>query len=334
MAILVTGGAGYIGSHTALALLDAGEDIIVLDDLSTGQPFLIPPHARHYHGDVGDRALVQRLFASHPIEAVIHFAGSIVVPDSVADPLRYYENNTAKSRSLIEQTITAGVKSFIFSSTAAVYGAAGARALDETSELRPESPYGWSKRMTEIMLADAARAHDFRYVALRYFNVAGADPSLRAGQSSHRATHLIKIACQVATGARPFMEVYGEDYSTPDGTCMRDYIHVSDLAAAHAAALRYLRKDGASDVFNCGIGLGYSVREVIAAVTRVCGAELDVRPAPRRAGDPPVLVANADKLRARLGWSPLYPELEVMVTHALAWERKLDGLLKAPGQRP
>ena len=334
MAILVTGGAGYIGSHTALALLDAGEDVVVLDDLSTGQPFLIPPQARHHHCDVGDRALVQRLFASHPIEAVIHFAGSIVVPDSVADPLRYYENNTAKSRSLIEQTITAGVKLFIFSSTAAVYGAAGANALDEMTELRPESPYGWSKRMTEIMLADAARAHDFRHVALRYFNVAGADPSMRAGQSSQRATHLIKIACQVATGARPFMEVYGEDYSTPDGTCMRDYIHVSDLAAAHAAALRYLRKDGASDVFNCGIGLGYSVREVIAAVTRVCGAELDVRPAPRRAGDPPVLVANADKLRARLGWSPLYPELEVMVTHALAWERKLDGLLKAPGQRP
>lgn len=323
MSVLVTGGAGYIGSHMALELLEAGERVVVLDDLSAGTRALVPQDAEFIEGDAGDGALVAGLIARHGIGAVVHFAGSIVVEESVADPLGYYLNNTVKSRALIAAAVAGGVRHFIFSSTAAVYGMAGDAPIREDAPLAPLSPYGASKLMTERMLADAGRAHGLAGVSLRYFNVAGADPQGRAGQVSRRATHLIKIACETALGKRSHMAVYGSDYPTPDGTCVRDYIQVTDLARAHTAALAYLRAGGASDAFNCGYGRGFSVLQVIEAVKRAAGRDFDVRPGPRRAGDPAVLIAAPDRIRARLGWTPRFDALDTIVTQALAWERSL-----------
>ena len=329
MTILVTGGAGYIGSHMVLELLAAGEKVVVLDNLSTGVRAAVPDDAQLVVGDVGDQDAVAALIGKHAIDAIVHFAGSIVVPDSVADPLGYYHNNTVKSRALMAAAVATDVKHFIFSSTAAVYGMPSTNPVSEMNELRPISPYGTSKLMTELMLADTSRAHDFRYAALRYFNVAGADPMGRSGQSTPRATHLIKVACQTALGEHAELKVYGTDYPTPDGTCVRDYIHVSDLARAHMAALRNLRAGGASEVFNCGYGRGYSVLDVIKAVKAVSGVDFKVHLVPRRAGDPAALVASAARIRATLGWQPQLEELNTIVEHAFAWEERLVKLAKA-----
>ena len=326
MSILVTGGAGYIGSHMVLELLDTGEQPVVLDNLSTGFRWAVPPAVPLIVGDCGDQEQVRALMRKHDVDAIIHCAGSIVVPDSIADPLGYYLNNTVKSRALIEAAIAAGIRHFIFSSTAAVYGTPSTSPVAEDAPTAPISPYGSSKLMTEIMLADAARAHDLRYVTLRYFNVAGADPQGRAGQSTPRATHLIKVACETAVGARPYIEVFGTDYPTRDGTCVRDYIHVSDLAAAHSAALRHLRAGGASDIFNCGYSAGYSVLEVIEAVKRASGRSFEVRVGGRRAGDPASLVAQSAKIRSALGWQPRFDDLDRIVAHAYAWEQRRSHL--------
>lgn len=321
--VLVTGGAGYIGSHMVLELVDKGERVVVLDNLSTGFRAAIAPEATLVVGDVGDQDLVRTIVRKHDVEAVIHFAGSIVVPESVADPLGYYNNNTAKSRSLMEALVSTGVRRMIFSSTAAVYGNPKETPVTETAQPAPMSPYGWSKLMTEIMLGDTSRAHDFNFVALRYFNVAGADPKGRSGQSTPRATHLIKVACETALGKRPGMEVFGTDYPTHDGTCVRDYIHVSDLARAHSAALEHLRRGGESNIFNCGYGRGYSVLEVIETVRRVSGNNFEAKLSPRRPGDPASIVAGADKIRSALGWKPQLDDLEKIVTHALTWEKRI-----------
>jgi UDP-glucose 4-epimerase len=323
MSILVTGGAGYIGSHMVLALLDAGENVVVVDNLSTGFRWAVAEAVTLVIGDVADQALIEEVIDRHKVEAIIHFAGSIVVPDSMVDPLGYYMNNTVKSRSLIETAVVKGVKHFIFSSTAAVYGMPAVNPVSEDAPLNPISPYGASKLMTEWMLRDAARAHEMSYIALRYFNVAGADPKGRAGQSTHRATHLIKVACQTALGMRHHMDVYGRDYDTPDGTCLRDYIHVTDLAHAHLQGLSHLRAGGNSGIFNCGYGHGTSVLEVIAAVERVAGHKIDVREAARRPGDPAALVASADRIRQLLDWYPSHDNLDEIVGSALAWERTL-----------
>lgn len=320
MTILVTGGAGYIGSHMVLDLLDLGESVVVLDNLSTGFRWAVPTNATLVVGDVGDQDLVRSIVRKHGVKAIIHFAGSIVVPESVADPLGYYHNNTVKSRALMEVAVEMGIEQFIFSSTAAVYGNPSEVPVREDAELKPMSPYGSSKLMTEIMLADAARAHNFRYVALRYFNVAGADPQGRTGQSTPNATHLIKVACEAALGKRPCIEVFGTDYPTEDGTCIRDYIHVTDLVRAHRAALRHLRDGGDSEIFNCGYSKGFSVLQVIDAVKRVSGADFEVRNAPRRAGDPAAIVAASDKIRVHLGWRPELDKLETIAAQALAWE--------------
>jgi UDP-glucose 4-epimerase len=325
MAVLVTGGAGYIGSHMVWELLDAGEEVVVLDRLSTGFDWAVAPEARLVVGDVADRDLVARIIRDHGVDAIIHFAGSIVVPESVADPLAYYENNTCKTRTLIETAVKAGVGSFIFSSTAAVYGGAGMEPVREDTRLAPESPYGLSKLMSEWMLRDAAAAYGLRYTALRYFNVAGADPRGRTGQSTPGATHLIKVACETALGKRPFMQVFGTDYETPDGTCVRDYIHVSDLVAAHRLALQRLRAGGASMVANCGYSHGYSVLEVIEAVQRAFGHDFDVRTSARRPGDAAAIVANSDLARRELGWTPDRDDLDLIVQDALNWERILTG---------
>jgi UDP-glucose 4-epimerase len=323
MSVLVTGGAGYIGSHMALELLDSGESVIVLDNLSTGFRWAVPTNATLVVGDVGDQELVRSIVRKHGVDSILHFAGSIVVPESVADPLGYYHNNTVKSRALMEVAVEMGIKHFIFSSTAAVYGMPKENPVGEDAPLDPMSPYGSSKMMTEIMLADTSRAHDFRYVALRYFNVAGADPKGRSGQSTPNATHLIKVACEAALGKRPYLEVFGTDYDTPDGTCIRDYIQVTDLVRAHLAALRHLRDDGPSDVFNCGYSKGFSVLQVIEAVKRVSGADFEVRLGPRRPGDPAAIVAASDKIRVRLGWRPSYDDLDTIARQALAWETHL-----------
>ena len=326
MSVLVTGGAGYIGSHMVLELLDAGESVVVLDNLSTGLAWAIPKGVTLIEGDVGDQDLVGRVLESQGVDAIIHFAGSIVVPDSVADPLGYYLNNTVKSRALLETAVKCGIRHFIFSSTAAVYGMTGDEPVAEDAPLAPMSPYGSSKRMTEIMLADTARAHDLRYVALRYFNVAGADPKGRSGQSTPRATHLIKVACETALGKRSHMQVFGTDYPTPDGTCLRDYIHVTDLTRAHLAALRHLRAGGASDIFNCGYGRGFSVLEVIDAVKRAAGHDFDVRLSARRPGDPARIVAASERIREALAWLPEHDDLDTVVRHALGWEKRLSRL--------
>lgn len=323
MAILITGGAGYIGSHVVLAALEAGYSVMVADNLSTGRRDLVDSRADFIKGDIGDPNFVEQLFANHMIEAVLHFAGSIIVPESVENPLLYYRNNTAATRTLLEAAVEAGIPHFIFSSTAAVYGDPATIPVKENAALAPLSPYGTSKLMSEWMLTDAAAAHDIRYVALRYFNVAGADPERRTGQSTPNATHLIKVASQAALGERSHLAIFGEDYDTPDGTGVRDYIHVSDLASAHIAALRYLEKGGASDVFNCGYGRGFSVKEVTDMVKKVSGTEFDVRMEPRRAGDSPKVVASVDKIHAAMDWSPKWDDLETIVRHALSWERKL-----------
>ena len=329
MSVLVTGGAGYIGSHMVLELVDAGEKVVVIDNLSTGFRWAVAPAATLVVGDIADTDLVKKTIEAHGVTAIIHFAGSIVVPDSVSDPLGYYLNNTVKSRGLIQCAVECGVKQFIFSSTAAVYGNPQENPVTETAAPAPMSPYGSSKLMTEIMLADTANAHDFRFVALRYFNVAGADPQGRSGQSTPRATHLIKVACETALGKRAQMEVFGTDYPTADGTCVRDYIHVKDLARAHVAALAHLRKGGKSDIFNCGYSKGFSVHEVIAAVKRVSGRDFSVKLSPRRAGDPAAIVAASSKIRSDLGWIPQHDDLETIVAQALAWEKRVDALKQA-----
>ncbi len=326
MSVLVTGGAGYIGSHMVLELLDTGEAVVVLDNLSTGLSWAVPKGVTLVEGDVGDQDLVRRVLESERVDAIIHFAGSIVVPDSVADPLGYYLNNTVKSRALLEMAVKCGVPHFIFSSTAAVYGMTGDAPVSEDAPLAPISPYGSSKRMTEIMLADTARAHDLRYVALRYFNVAGADPKGRSGQSTPRATHLIKVACETALGKRSHMQVFGTDYPTPDGTCLRDYIHVTDLTRAHLAALRHLRAGGTSEIFNCGYGRGFSVLEVIDAVKRAAGHDFEVRMGPQRPGDPARVVAASERIRQTLAWMPEQDNLDTIVGHALGWEKRLARL--------
>lgn len=323
MAVLVTGGAGYIGSHMVWALLDQGEEVVVLDRLSTGFDWAVAGAATLVVGDIADQNLIRETIRKHEVDAIIHFAGSIIVPESVADPLGYYLNNTAKSRDLIEVAIRSGVKNFIFSSTAAVYGSPETFPVSEEAPLRPESPYGTSKLMTEMMLRDCATAHDFRYTALRYFNVSGADPKLRTGQSTKGATHLIKVACETATGKRPYMEVFGTDYATRDGTCVRDYVHVWDLVNAHYLALQRLRGGGGSLIANCGYGQGYSVLEVIEAVRKVAGTDFEVRMSGRRPGDAVAIVASNDRCRHDLGWQPKHQGLEEIVGHALGWEAKL-----------
>jgi UDP-glucose 4-epimerase len=323
MAILVTGGAGYIGSHMAYGLIDAGERVAVLDDLSAGDKACVPPQAAYHHGDVGDEALLSGIFREHDIEAVIHFAGSASVPESVANPLAYYLNNTAKSRSLLAASVEHGVKHFIFSSTSVVYCPTEPMPLAETCKINPISPYGASKVMTERMLADVSLAHDITHCVLRYFNVAGADPKGRTGQSSPKSAHLIKMASQVALAKRPQLSVYGTDYPTRDGTCVRDYIHVTDLVDAHLDALRYLRQGGASQVMNVGYGRGYSVLEVVEAVKRVSGVDFPVKIEARRPGDPAELVSDPSLARELLGWTPRLDDLAVIVEHALSWERRL-----------
>jgi UDP-glucose 4-epimerase len=323
MTVLVTGGAGYIGSHMVYALVAAGERVVVLDNLTTGFDWAVSPEALLVQGETGDQALVASLIKQHGIEAIIHFAASIVVPDSVADPLGYYKNNTVNSRALIECAVQGGVRHFIFSSTAAVYGNPARVPVTEDDTLTPMSPYGSSKLMTEIMLRDAGLAHGLKHVILRYFNVAGADPELRTGQSTKGATHLIKVAVETALGRRAKMDVFGTDYPTPDGTCVRDYIHVSDLTQAHLDALRYLRGGGGSATLNCGYGRGFSVLDVIDTVKRVSGTDFKVDMSPPRPGDPAQIVASSDRARALIGWKPAHDDLSTIVTHALGWERKL-----------
>ena len=325
MTILVTGGAGYIGSHMVHELVDASEPVVVLDNLSTGFRFLLPSAVAFVAGSTGDRELVAKTLRHYRVTAIIHFAASIVVPESVSNPLGYYRNNTMNTCNLLDVAIETGVKQFIFSSTAAVYGNAEQTPVREDAATLPISPYGTSKLMSEIMLHDAGKAHGLRFVVFRYFNVAGADPKLRTGQSTPAATHLIKVACEAALGKRPRIEVFGTDYPTPDGTCIRDYIHVSDLARAHSAALAHLRRGGANATFNCGYGQGSSVFEVIDAVRRASGRDFPVEISGRRAGDPPALVANVDRIRATLDWRPQFQDLDTIVAHALAWEKRLPG---------
>lgn len=323
MAVLVTGGAGYIGSHMVWELLDHGEEVVVFDRLSTGLRQAVPCGVPLIEGDVGDRVLLGKVMRQHAIEAVIHFAGSTVVPESMADPLGYYLNNTVASRTLIEAAVAARVKAFIFSSTAAVYGTPECLPVTETTPPRPQSPYGTSKLMTEVMLADAGRAHGLPYTALRYFNVAGADPAGRAGQSTPGATHLIKVVCEAALGRRSHVCVHGTDYDTQDGTCVRDFIHVSDLVRAHYLALRRLRGGGNGLIANCGYGRGYSVLEVIDAVREVSGLDFEVVHADRREGDIVSMVADASLARRELGWTPTLDDLAEIVRHSLAWETTL-----------
>jgi UDP-glucose 4-epimerase len=328
MTILVTGGAGYIGSHMVHMLADAGERVVVLDNLSTGFEWALPKSVQLVLGETGNQSRVAALIAEHQVDAIIHFAASIVVPDSVRDPLGYYRNNTMNSRALLEVAVNGGVRQFIFSSTAAVYGNPETSPVSEDATLMPMSPYGSSKLMTEVMLKDVGAAYDMKYVILRYFNVAGADPALRTGQSTIGATHLIKVAVEAALGIRAKLDVYGTDYDTPDGTCVRDYIHVMDLANAHMASLAHLRGGGNSATFNCGYGHGYSVLEVIEAVKRVSGNDFTVELAARRPGDPAMIVADATRIRAQLGWVPRFDNLDTIVEHAVAWERRLEGLRK------
>jgi UDP-glucose 4-epimerase len=325
MAILVTGGAGYIGSHMVHELVDAGEAVVVLDNLSTGFRFLIPNSVPMIVGSTGDQELVAQVIATHRVDAIIHFAASVVVPDSMSDPLGYYRNNTINTGLLLQAAIASGVRHVIFSSTAAVYGSPDTVSVRENAPTNPISPYGSSKLMSEIMLHDAGRAYDLHFVVLRYFNVAGADPKLRTGQSTPMATHLIKVAAEAALGQRPKISVYGTDYPTPDGTCIRDYIHVSDLVRAHSSALAYLRRGGANATFNCGYGHGHSVLEVLAAAKRVSGRDFPVEFVGRRAGDPAALVADVSRIHAAFDWRPLFDDLDTIVTHALAWERRLSG---------
>ncbi|RKE86296.1 UDP-glucose 4-epimerase GalE [Rhizobium sp. AG855] len=327
MAILVTGGAGYIGSHMVWALLDAGEEVVVVDRLSTGFRWAVAPQARFYLGDIGKPSVLKHVFAENDIEAIIHFAGSIVVPDSIADPLGYYENNTGNTHRLLAAAVKAGIDKVIFSSTAAVYGTPDTSLpIREDAPLRPETPYGQSKMMSEQMLKDTARSHGLNYVALRYFNVAGADVKGRSGNSAIGATHLLKVACEAALGRRKSMSVFGTDYDTPDGTGVRDYIHVNDLVDAHLRALCYLRKGGGPLVANCGYGRGYSVLDIIDAVQRATNRTFEVDYTDRRPGDAGLVVADSTLARTVLDWQPRYDDLDVIVETALAWERHLEAM--------
>jgi UDP-glucose 4-epimerase len=321
--VLVTGGAGYIGSHTLLQLVERGERCVVLDDLSTGFRQAVRG-AELVVGNVGDRALVDRVLAENRVDTIIHFAAHTIVPESVSNPLKYYGNNTCATRSLLDAAAQAGVKHFVFSSTAAVYGIPSGGLASEETATAPINPYGTSKLMSEWMLRDLCAATDMRYVALRYFNVAGSDTQGRIGQSTRAATLLVKVACEVAVGRRPYLSVFGTDYPTPDGTGVRDYIHVDDLASAHVSALAYLRDGGPSLIANCGYGHGYSVRQVISSVEKIAGIRLDVREQPRRAGDPPTLVARVDKVRDILRWQPRLDDMDIIVRSSLEWERRLQ----------
>ena len=322
--VLVTGGAGYIGSHAVLALRDAGWPVVVIDNLVTGFRWAVPDEVPFHHGDIADEALLARIFTGHAIGAVMHFAGSVVVPESVSDPLKYYGNNTAATRSLLAAAVAAGVPHFIFSSTAATYGIPARSPVAEDCPQQPINPYGMSKLMSEIMLRDVAAAHPLNFAALRYFNVAGADPRGRAGQSTAGATHLIKVAVEAALGKRAGVDVFGTDFATPDGTGVRDYIHVSDLAAAHVLALEaLLAAPHQSLTMNCGYGRGYSVLEVLDAVDRVTNQQILRRFGPRRPGDPDSLIADNRLIRATLPWHPRHAELDTIVSHALQWERGL-----------
>jgi UDP-glucose 4-epimerase len=329
MSVLVTGGGGFIGSHMVLELVGRGEKVVVLDDLSSGFEWAVAPQAELIVGDIGDRVLLDRVMRTRKVETVMHFAGSVVVPESVADPLGYYLNNTVKSRELIAAAVVNEVQNFIFSSTAAVYGVPAKVPVAEDAPLDPLSPYGASKAMTERMLTDAGAAYGLRSVVLRYFNVAGADPQGRTGQSTRSATHLLKVAVEAATGQRDHVAVFGTDYDTPDGTGIRDFIHVSDLAGAHGVALDHLRSGGGNLLLNCGYGRGYSVLELLDAVQRISGRTLDIRARARRAGDIPVMVAAADAIRRELAWKPRFDDLDTIVGHALAWEEKLIRRLAA-----
>lgn len=322
-AVLLTGGAGYIGAHAAWALVDAGREVVVLDDLSTGIRANLPAEAEFVLGDVGDEVLLAGLFARGSITDIVHFAGSIVVPESVTNPIEYYTNNTAKTLALLRTIVKAGIPRLVFSSTAAVYGAPKTIPITEDTPLAPTNPYGASKIMSERMIFDIGRAEGFSAVCLRYFNVAGADPAGRTGQSTPRATHLIKVAAEAATGKREGISVFGTDYPTPDGTCVRDYIHVSDLVAAHLLALDYLAQGGPSVALNCGYGHGFSVTEVLDVMDRIAEQPISRAIAGRRAGDPPALVADSTRLRATFGWTPGHDDLAEIVSSALAWERKL-----------
>lgn len=325
--VLVTGGAGYIGSHVLLSLSEAGYRAVALDDLSTGRRDAVPDDTPFVESDAGDAETVAGTIAEHGITAVIHLAGPCIVPESVADPLRYYRGNTAAGLNLIRACIESGVGRFVFSSTAAVYGIpAGAGPVGEDAPTMPINPYGNSKLAVELALRDTAAAHDFHYASLRYFNVAGADPHGRAGQSTRHATHLVKVAVEAALGRRERVTVFGTDYDTPDGTCVRDYIHVSDLAELHVAALRRVEAEDGGLVLNCGYGRGFSVREVLAAVRAEAAAAIDVRDGPRRDGDPPRLVSDVARLRAALpSWTPRHDRLDHIVRTALAWEERLAG---------
>ncbi len=320
--LLVTGGAGYIGSHVVRQLGAAGEDVVTLDNLCTGFRKAVTA-GELIVGETGDAALLDRIFAEHEIDTIMHFAAHTIVPESVADPLKYYRNNTCSSRTLLEAAQKYGVKHVVFSSTAAVYGIPpGGRAAEDSPKV-PINPYGTSKLMSEWMLRDLSAASDLRHVILRYFNVAGSDPEGRIGQSTANATLLTKVACEAATGRRPQVSIFGTDYPTPDGTGLRDYIHVEDLASAHLDALTYLRDGGESTTLNCGYGHGYSVREVLQAVEKVNGAPLNIAEEPRRAGDPPELIAVAERVRSVLGWTPKYDNLDTIVRTSLEWERKI-----------
>jgi UDP-glucose 4-epimerase len=323
MTVLVTGGAGYIGSHMVLALAEAGESVVVIDNLSTGFSAHLPEGVPLFIGDAADENLVEGVIAAHGVESIVHFAGSVVVPESMRDPLGYYRNNTMTTRSLLTVAVRCGVNRFVFSSTAAVYGNPDRMPVTEDAPTRPLSPYGSSKLMSEIMLHDVAAAHGMNYVVLRYFNVAGADPQARIGLATVGATHLLKIAVEAATGQRAKIDVYGTDYPTSDGSCVRDFIHVSDLAQAHRAALSYLRDGGQSTTLNCGYGRGYSVLETIEAVRRVSGRNFAVQTAPRRPGDIMTMIADTSRIATTLNWTPQHADLDTIAAHALAWEDQL-----------
>lgn len=330
MTVLVTGGAGYIGSHMVWELLDNGIDLVVIDNLTTGFRAAVPAGVPFVKGDIGDQSLVSDVIREHGVDSIIHFAGSVVVPESLENPLKYYDNNTATSRNLLAAAVSCGVKRLIFSSTAAVYGNPLTEGpISENAILNPMSPYGTSKLMTELMIRDVAEAHELSYVILRYFNVAGCDVEGRTGQSTEGATHLIKVACEAAAGKRSSMKVFGTDYDTPDGTCIRDFIHVNDLVNAHRVALEFLRDGGRKFTANCGYSKGYSVNEVIKAVKKVSGNDFKVIEDQRRAGDIEALTANAHRLMSRLGWEPKHDDLELIVSTALNWEKKLLKLKKS-----
>jgi len=322
--ILVTGGAGYIGSHTTLALNKAGYEVVVYDNLSTGKAEAVLPPARLVVGDLAQTEALDRLMAKEKFSAVLHFAGSIVVPESVENPLKYYMNNTGNTTELIRLAVKNAIPRFIFSSTAAVYGMPDTAAVTEDSPTKPINPYGRSKLMSEWVIEDTAAAHpDFSFVILRYFNVAGADPKGRIGQSTPDATHLIKVASQAALGRRDALHIFGTDYDTPDGTCIRDYIHVTDLAAAHVLALGHLEAGNPAGIFNCGYGHGYSVRDIVSAVKKASKVDFPVIESPRRAGDPPALISDPTRIRATMNWKPAYDDIQAIALSAYRWEMKL-----------